>query len=230
MRPARSTAGAEVESGDANTPCLLGHLQSLCVGGLNNGADCATDSDCPKACKGGTNHGLACTTNSQCPPAGVGKCEGVCDERTLGPEPFYKLSSQWGTVKLHGANIVPNTSYRVRTQVDLPSGIARSATTTGTTRIWGDVDGDSDADGIDVTGSVNAFRHQPGAPPFEGATSAPTAIAARRTQPRVAGKLGRLFSIGGRDAPCSAILWCRALDSPKEARVQIIAARGEVER
>jgi len=165
-----------VESGDANTPCLLGYLQSLCVGGFNNGVDCISDADCPRACKGGANHGNPCVTGSQCPPAlppnppSSGRCEGYCDDqRTLGPEPYYKLSSQWGTVKLHGANIVPNTSYRVRTQVDSPSGIARSATTTGTTRIWGDVDGDSDADGIDVTGSVNAFRHLSGAPPFEGA-------------------------------------------------------------
>jgi len=68
---------------------------------------------------GGLNNGQPCTSGAQCP---YGDCVGVCDEGRLGPEPFYKLSSQWGTVRVRGPEIRPASTYRVRTQADGPAG------------------------------------------------------------------------------------------------------------
>jgi len=157
-----------VESGDSESPCFHGYVQSKCLRGANNGQDCATHADCPKACQGGSNNGNPCTSNSDCPPLGIGYCKGFCDEGRLGPEAFYKLSSEWGTVRVRGPEIRPASTYRVRTQADGPAGLVRSAAATVTTRVWGDVDGNGSVSGLDVTWTVNAFRHLVG-PSFEAA-------------------------------------------------------------
>jgi hypothetical protein len=160
---------------DNNAACVRSYVQSRCIGGSRNGLACDCDSgcaplDCPKTCSGGTNNGNSCASDSNCPPLGVGKCLGRCETGTLGPIAHFKTAAQWGSViKVRGAQVRPKTKYFVHTECDFAGPNVLSAAGSATSWKWGDVDGDGDADGIDVTGLVNAFRHLAGAPPYEQA-------------------------------------------------------------
>jgi hypothetical protein len=168
-----STPVAFLVTGDCDNTaaaCVLSYIQSKCEGGSNNGQNCATDANCPKTCAGGLNSGAACSSDSQCPPLGVAKCVGRCVTGTVGPTPFYKTSAEWATFDVRGAQIRPDSQYFVHAECDLGSGATvLSAPGNATTWHWGDVDGDGDADGIDVTGLVNTFRHYAGSPAYEAA-------------------------------------------------------------
>jgi hypothetical protein len=157
------------DCGDATANCVYRYVQSKCLGGASNGQNCITDADCPRTCAGGVKDGDACTSDLDCPPFPIYECVGRCDSGTLGATPVYMTSAQWATAKVRGAQIRPGTEYLVHAECDFGGGPTVSAAATEVTWRWGDVDNDGDADGIDVTGLVNAFRNIPGAPPFERA-------------------------------------------------------------
>jgi len=140
---------------DAQSVCVASYVQSKCDGGSNNGNNCSTDADCPKACSADSqNAGAACTTNSQCI---FGTCVGKCEAGTLGPVPYYKTSAQWGAVNVRGAQIRPNKNYLVHTLCNFPP-VTLSAASEARTWKWGDVTGDGIVDGIDIVTIVNAFK------------------------------------------------------------------------
>ena len=154
-----STPVALVVMGDSacpnNAAYVDRYVQSKCDGGSNNGQKCMTDADCPKRCVGGQYPGAVCTIAANCPQ---GECMGSCDEGSLGPDPFYKLSSQWGTAKVRGREIRPGTTYSVYTQINLGGGAAFSSAATAATWTWGDVDHNGIVNAIDVTNVVNALK------------------------------------------------------------------------
>ena len=96
-------------TGDCSNPlasCVSRYVLSKCNGGSNHGLNCNTDADCPKLCVGGQFPGAVCTIPTDCPQ---GECKGKCDTGTLGPTPYYKTTAQWGTAKVRGAQIRPDT-------------------------------------------------------------------------------------------------------------------------
>lgn len=146
----------EGQCGDAQSDCVLRYVQSKCDGGLNNGLNCTTDANCPKSCSfESANAGAPCTLDTQCT---FGSCVGRCEAGTLGTTAFFKTSAQWGTVFVRGAQIRPDEHYLVHTECSFPS-IVSSAAGEATTWRWGDVDGDGDVDGLDVSRIVDGFKN-----------------------------------------------------------------------
>ena len=84
----------------------------------------------------------SCVSNFECNLSGT--CDGFCEEGTLGPTPYYKPSSEWGTAKVRGPAIRPGTTYSVYTEGDFPGGKAHSRGATAATWRWGDVDHNND--------------------------------------------------------------------------------------
>jgi hypothetical protein len=165
-----STPVALLVTGDCRNPnavCVYRYVQSICSGGPNNGLNCNTDADCPKRCAGGTNNGNPCsTTNPDCP---LGTCVGKCDAGTLGSTPYYKPSSAWGTAKVRGTQIRPGTTYMVHAECNFGGPTVLSSAANAATWRWGDIDGDTDVDAIDIAILINTFKGLLGAPAFEQA-------------------------------------------------------------
>ena len=145
---------------DSQSACVAGYVQSICYRGSNNGQFCNTDLDCPKRCThaNGTITSTPCTSHADCNSV-AGTCDGNCDAGPLGPNPYYKQATQWGTAKIRGAQIRPGRSYFVQTECILPGGTIRSAGTPVTTWIWGDQNGDGMVNVTDISNVVNAFKN-----------------------------------------------------------------------
>lgn len=143
------------DCGDPQSSCVSSYVQSLCDGGSNQGNDCDTDADCPKACSPESlNAGTPCAANSECQ---FGFCRGRCDTRALGPVAYFKSALQWGVVKVRGAQIRPGANYLIEQECDFPP-LTRSAGSPVRTWRWGDLNGDGSVDAIDVVRVVDAFR------------------------------------------------------------------------
>lgn len=140
---------------DSESQCVLRYVQSKCDGGSSNGVNCSTDANCPKTCSPeSANGGAPCTLDSQCT---FGTCQGRCETGTLGPTAFFKTAAQWGSVYVRGPQIRPGERYLVHAECGFPSTIS-SAAGEATTWRWGDVDGDGDVDGLDVSRIVDGFK------------------------------------------------------------------------
>jgi len=153
-----STPVALIVTGDCQDPnaaCVYQYVQSKCNGGANDGLNCDTDADCPKQCVGGQFPNRDCTIATDCPQ---GECAGRCDIGTLGATPYYKTAAQWGTAKVRGAQIRPETTYSVHTECDFPGGPVLSSAANAKTWRWGDVDNNGSVNALDVSNLVNAFK------------------------------------------------------------------------
>ncbi len=155
------------DCGDPNIACVYRYVQSKCNGGSNNGLNCNTDADCPKTCVGGPSAGMSCTSLANCPLGTA--CSGFCDAGTLGPTPYYKLSSQWGTAKVRGAQVRPGSTYTVHTECNIGGGPVLSSNASATTWRWGETDGNGVLNALDISAVVSRFKNSPGAIPFEQA-------------------------------------------------------------
>jgi len=162
-----STRVALLVTGDCSNPvaaCVYRYVQSKCNGGSNNGQNCDTDADCPKRCVGGQFPGVVCTIATDCPQ---GECAGICDAGTLGSTPFYKTTAQWGTAKVRGAQIRPETTYMVHAECNFPGGAVLSSAARVATWKWCDVDNNGIANALDVANLVNALKGSFGPNTFE---------------------------------------------------------------
>ena len=81
--------------------------------------------------------------------------------------PYYKPSSLWGTAKVRGSQIRPETTYMVHTECDFGGSAVLSSAASAATWRWGDVDHDGDVDVLDVANLVNAFKNLWGPFTFE---------------------------------------------------------------
>jgi len=162
-----STSVALLVTGDCQAPnaaCVDRYVQSKCVGGANDGLNCDTNADCPKQCAGGVNPGAPCVGSAACP---FGVCAGQCEAGTLGSTPYYKLASEWGTIKVRGAQIRPETTYLVHTECDFAGPNVLSSAASAATWRWGDTDGDGDVEATDIAHVVNAYKGIFGSLTFE---------------------------------------------------------------
>jgi hypothetical protein len=75
--------------------------------------------------------------------------------------PFYHDWSAEGLVHIFGSDIAPSSTYEL--ELVAQAGAICSAPLTLQTARWGDIDGDGDVDGLDVTHQVNKFRNSSGA-------------------------------------------------------------------
>ncbi|UCC29230.1 MAG: hypothetical protein JSU86_13625 [Phycisphaerales bacterium] len=92
----------------------------------------------------------------------------------FGATPVFQTAEQWGTVHVHGQDIVPEATYEVRAEFEDGS---LSGPAGATTARWGDtigrfIDGawtppNGSVDIIDAAACVDRFRHLPTAPPLE---------------------------------------------------------------
>ena len=76
---------------------------------------------------------------------------------TLGWTPVEQTPEEWGTVHVHGGEIIPSTTYYVEAVCNQADEV-RSAPMMATTWAWGDADNDDDADLDDVLLMLFAFR------------------------------------------------------------------------
>ncbi|MHC5109614.1 MAG: hypothetical protein ACYTHJ_07025 [Planctomycetota bacterium] len=75
---------------------------------------------------------------------------------TLGSQPVYRLPGEWGTVHVHGAELMPEALYEVMAEEDTT--LLRSSSDTAATWVWGDVDDDGVANFADVLLIVLGFQ------------------------------------------------------------------------
>jgi hypothetical protein len=85
--------------------------------------------------------------------------------------PVYQVPDDWGTVLVHGLEIVPSSTYEVTAEC----GIYRSAPGSDTTALWGDVVGEftgtewTPPNGLvdfdDIAATIDSFKGLPTAPP-----------------------------------------------------------------
>jgi hypothetical protein len=107
-------------------------------------------------CVGGSVPGEPCVADSGCPG-------GVC-KNPIGPEPVFKVWSEWETIHVHGIAIRPETLYRVYAVCDRGEGnLVASAPAVGSTWAWGDIDHNGDINFLDVSAVIDVWRERPGA-------------------------------------------------------------------
>ena len=70
------------------------------------------------------------------------------------PDRVYRLNDDWGTIVVVDPDVVPSSIYEVRAEC----GAFVSAPGSARTYTWGDVDGDTDVDIIDVSYLVNKMK------------------------------------------------------------------------
>ena len=75
---------------------------------------------------------------------------------TLGPDPVFQSTGQWGTAFVHGPEIVPDAYYTARIQDSLLGW--GPAIYVGMTYRWGDTNGDCTVDQTDIDCAVDAFQ------------------------------------------------------------------------
>ena len=104
-----------------------------------------------------------------------------CVDWYIGPEgnlrqtAFFQTGSDWSTVYVSDHDIVPETTYSVRTDFGTFGNPRLSDPVLATTNIWGDIVGefvapewttaDGTADFLDISASVECFKNAPTAPP-----------------------------------------------------------------
>jgi len=102
------------------------------------------------------------------------------EDGRLADAPVYAAMEEWGVVQLYGTDIMPDTIYEVRAE---PAFGDPSEPGTATTAAWGDTVGnfvggewttpDGTVDFVDISATVDAFRHLPSAPPWPWCDIAP---------------------------------------------------------
>jgi len=75
----------------------------------------------------------------------------------LGDVPVYQTPAQWGTISVHGDNLIPGTSFLIRADCGATPGDVLSDPVAVTTWKWGDVNKDSKADIADTLRVVDGF-------------------------------------------------------------------------
>ena len=89
----------------------------------------------------------------------------------------FLTSAEWGTVRVTGLAVVPNTTYDVQLDTGVPGAPVLSVAVSATTSLWGDVVGSLDPDTLlwtppdgivgittDISSLIAAFSSRPGAP------------------------------------------------------------------
>lgn len=159
---------------DSAVGCASKYVESNCKDGLSHGQSCATSADCPKSCATGPSVGLPCTNDFDC-NAGGGACRGVCEKR-LGDTPTFLTAAQWGTVSVSGNMMRPNTRYQVMADCDLLGGRVLSAATPATTWQFGDADGNTFINVLDISVAVEFLKEIATVATFESTNMGPCAI------------------------------------------------------
>lgn len=77
---------------------------------------------------------------------------------TLGANPVYLTSAQWGTVMVRGAEVIPQSNYRARTECGTLATPNRSSEASASTGRYGDLNGNSIVNLDDILLVLNAFQ------------------------------------------------------------------------
>lgn len=76
---------------------------------------------------------------------------------TLGLSPVYQTQAAWGTVHVHGEEIIPSETYRLQADCGPSPGTTLSSLATASTWPWGDVNNSSVVDIDDILCVLNGF-------------------------------------------------------------------------
>jgi hypothetical protein len=88
----------------------------------------------------------------------------VLPDGSLGEFPIYLTPLEWGTLRVHGEEMIPGTSYAVRAKTGAG---ALSELSTATTWAWGDANGDGTANVTDTLLIVSGFQGDFSGAPLE---------------------------------------------------------------
>ena len=103
-------------------------------------------------CQGGSAAGQICTTNANCPG-------GLClSTGLLAANPVYRTSAEWGSVAVRADWIIPTTAFSVQFVCGSGQTASASSVVSATTWKWGDTNGNTLVNFIDITRIVSGFQ------------------------------------------------------------------------